>query len=125
MWFILWVRRGAKNMGKVFQARQGDILFISVADAEPLMGGSSPRADNVLAQGEATGHSHRLVGSAGWWPEMRTRANGEILVRGGEGMRVVHEEHGDITLPADTWILVRRQREYDPVAVERQRRARD
>ena len=56
---------------------------------------------------------------------MRTRANGEILVRGGEGMRVVHEEHGDITLPADTWILVRRQREYDPVAVERQRRARD
>jgi hypothetical protein len=112
-------------MGEIFQARQGDILFIGLADAELLLGGSSPRADTVLAHGEATGHSHRLVGPAGCQPEMHTRANGEILVRGREGMRVVHEEHGDITLPADTWILVRRQREYDPVAMERQRRVSD
>jgi hypothetical protein len=118
-------QRGAENMGDIFQARQGDILFIGVTGAESLLGDSSERVDTVLAHGEATGHSHRLVGPAGWRPEMRTRANGEILVRGGEGMRVVHEEHGDIALPADTWILVRRQREYDPVAAERQRRVSD
>ncbi len=112
-------------MAEAFQARQGDILFLGVDDAEALLGDSVPRSDTVLAHGEATGHSHRLVGPAGWRPEMRSRANGEILLRGGAGMRVVHEEHGDITLPADTWVLVRRQREYDPVVEGMHRRVSD
>ena len=112
-------------MAEGFQARQGDILFLGVGDAEALLRDTVPRSDTVLAHGEATGHSHRLVGPAGWRPEMRSRANGEILLRGGAGMRVVHEEHGDITLPADTWVLVRRQREYDPAVEGMHRRVSD
>jgi hypothetical protein len=38
---------------------------------------------------------------------------------------VGHDEHNVITLPANQWVCVTRQREYDPLSAERQRRVAD
>ncbi|WP_432975737.1 hypothetical protein [Dactylosporangium sp. CA-233914] len=68
----------------------------------------------VLARGEATGHAHVIVG-----PDTILLADRDdidrlfvkVVTRG----RVVHEEHGTITIPAGTYRIVR-QREYVPGA---------
>lgn len=103
-----------------FQSRQGDILFMAL-DGVPSLEGATPRTDKVLALGEATGHSHRLECTDSGCLEMHDMPSGDILVRGSGSIQVLHEEHAPIPLPSDRWVLVRRQREYDPVAMARQR----
>ncbi|RYD72011.1 MAG: hypothetical protein EOP84_23900 [Verrucomicrobiaceae bacterium] len=71
---------------------------------------------HVLAQGEATGHAHRLA---------KTEA-GEVFTVDGqmfidvieESATIVHEEHGPITLPRGCY-EVRIQREYTPQGIRR------
>lgn len=103
------------------QRRQGDILFIPV-EKEPKKGKqikSDPSRGIVIAEGEATGHLHRIQCP----PPAAVFYN--IKIEGGiDGMldrylhvrkpvSVIHDEHGPIDLPADGYI-VRRQREYTP-----------
>jgi hypothetical protein len=88
--------------------RQGDIFIADIA--------SVPRAarqltHGVLVEGEATGHSHRLedldtadVFQGGDSLYLRVR---------GDFARIVHQEHGPITLPRGTY-RVWKQREYSP-----------
>ena len=53
------------------------------------------RSDNVLADGEATGHSHRVVGeNVAVYGEQEER-----LLEIPNGGTVKHEEHKEITLP--------------------------
>jgi hypothetical protein len=40
-------------------------------------------------------------------------------------IKVGHDEHGSVTLPANQWIRITRQREYDPLDAEKQRQVRD
>ena len=91
--------------------RQGDI-FLARATSIPRE--AEPRPDCVLAEGELTGHSHRVAerGAA------RLYADGPSLyleVLAGSA-RVVHDEHGPVTLPRGVY-RVWRQREYTPQAI--------
>jgi hypothetical protein len=91
--------------------RQGDIL-ISTVRAIPK--GAVLRSHGVIAEGELTGHSHRIQHST----------TAELLEYGGslylrvlaDEARVVHEEHGPITVPWRMY-LVWQQREYTPKSI--------
>src|ERR1043166_110608 len=92
--------------------RQGDVL-LKRTEALPMgvnvKGIAVSRPSGVLAEGEATGHAHRVEDPAA----AHVLAMGDKLylrVRGG-GVRVTHEEHAPITLePGDYEVI--RQREY-------------
>lgn len=70
----------------------------------------------MLAQGEVTGHAHRLADPK----------QGDVYNIGGEmyldvlegGADIVHEEHGTVALPRGTY-QVRIQREYTPAGIRR------
>jgi hypothetical protein len=88
--------------------RHGDVL-VSEVDAIP--GDAVKRPHLVLAEGEMTGHAHRIaeVGSAELYqrgPEMFLRILAPTAT-------LVHDEHGPITLSQGTY-RVWRQREYAP-----------
>ena len=92
------------------QLRQGDVLLVKV-DAVP-EGAKKRRVKSkriVLAEGEATGHSHSL-------------AAGGVALYEHDGRRFVdlshtntleHEEHSPVGMDPGTYEVVR-QREYSP-----------
>ena len=98
--------------------RQGDILLVPVspddvpAEAVPAARDRAGRC--VLARGEATGHAHVVAGH-----DLRVLASpndvDQMFVEIVSRARLVHEEHGPITVPAG-WYQVVRQREYVPGA---------
>ena len=84
--------------------RQGDVLLMKI-DKLPE---TSVEKDNVLARGEATGHSHKIM-------------NGKVLQLNSQQYVVVekeaileHEEHDNIEIPQGIY-EVRIQREYNPI----------
>jgi hypothetical protein len=84
--------------------RQGDVLIVE----DLRVPNQRQRArDNVLVYGEATGHAHRVEGSAEVFDTPRGK---EIAAT--EPFRVVHEEHDTIEIPEGFYRVVR-QREYD------------
>jgi hypothetical protein len=91
--------------------RQGDVFF-AVADQVP--DGAELKPDCVLAEGEATGHSHRVdrPGTARLYTH-RSTLYLEVLA---DAATVVHQEHGPITLPRGAY-RVWQQREYTPQAI--------
>jgi hypothetical protein len=91
--------------------RQGDIF---IARVSRLPAGLQLRPHCVLAEGEVTGHSHRIKD-----PDtalLYAHATDYFLDVTAREATVVHEEHGPITLPRGTY-RVWRQREYSPEAV--------
>ena len=88
--------------------RHGDVL---IAPVEEVPAEARPRDGLILAQGEVTGHAHRV----------ETDARAELFEAGqqlflrvlGSPAKVVHEEHQPIELPPGNY-RVWRQREYDP-----------
>lgn len=83
--------------------RQGDILFRKVAvKSEKMM----KAKDFIVARGEATGHSHRVVGGELWTDE-----HGQMIVESDGDTAIVHDEHARIDLPKGFFEVVR-QREY-------------
>ncbi|ROO89373.1 hypothetical protein EDD29_7063 [Actinocorallia herbida] len=96
--------------------RQGDILIRPVdgAAVPPSVLALPPVARDsrgrvVLALGEATGHAHALTGPGTLYRTPQPMSPDYLHLS--EGGRLVHEEHGPITLPAG-WFQVVRQREY-------------
>jgi hypothetical protein len=88
--------------------RQGDI-FIQSAGGVPR--GAVRRAEPVLAEGELTGHQHRIEDSSTAAVfEHRGRVFLDVVA---ERARLVHQEHGSIELVRGSY-FVWRQREYDP-----------
>lgn len=85
--------------------RQGDIILQSV---KPTFG--KKLSHLTLAEGEVTGHSHRI-----------TNGNAELYEKEGtlylrvlsETATLTHEEHKAIEIPQGIW-MVRIQREYEP-----------
>ena len=88
--------------------RHGDVLIL---DPKPLPEAATKRLSNVVAEGEATGHAHRLVGGEVW-------GDGEngLMVVAGDGAKLTHEEHATLPLPptqqGDAYPIII-QREYD------------
>jgi hypothetical protein len=90
--------------------RQGD-LFIAAIRTLPR---NAPRLRHgILLEGEATGHSHYVedLGAA----QVFQGAEDLYLRVVAPSARIVHPEHGPITLPRGTY-RVWRQREYTPGA---------
>lgn len=84
--------------------QQGDVLLkpIKCVPTE-----ATAAADSVLAYGEATGHSHRLVGDA-----MKLVVGTAIYARVLEECRLLHEEHKALVVPPGEY-QVDFVREYD------------
>lgn len=88
--------------------RQGDVL-IKRLNKKP-RGQRKIRPDGVLAEGETTGHMHRV--------ESPTKAevyeiDGKLMLSTAKGVRIIHEEHDPVTLPAGDYQVIR-QREFTP-----------
>lgn len=105
------------------QIQQGDVTIELAAIPAEATKRRGPNA-NVLAEGEATGHAHRVqpVAKPDKKAKVETYELGQRLflrILGGD-CRVVHEEHGPITLTAGDY-EVGRVLEYDYDAEESRR----
>jgi len=95
------------------QWRQGDVFLIATAE---LPRDGRVQHQPILAEGEITGHAHRL----------KDPASGQVFAVGSnlyldviaESATVIHEEHGPVTLPRGGY-AVRIQREYSPKEIRR------
>ncbi len=89
--------------------RQGDVLIRQIVSLPKQK--AVRQTSGVLAEGETTGHAHRVENMTA--TEVFEIGNGLYLRVGEEGVRIVHEEHAPITLPAGNYEVIR-QREYSP-----------
>lgn len=108
---------------KNFQARQGDLFFRSISKL-PEKANLNKKTDAILAYGEMTGHAHKLTTPISDC-ESYVDENGDIYIRSDKEMNVGHDEHNTIILPANEWICVTRQKEYDCLSASRERLVRD
>jgi hypothetical protein len=101
--------------------RHGDLLLVPIA-AMP-RGKCEVRKDGVLALGEATGHAHRIADLTA--AEVYDIGEERFLVVSETGVRLSHEDHGDlhnpatgaaVALPSGTYQILRK-REYQPEAI--------
>lgn len=91
--------------------RQGDIYLAAIAE---LPAEAVPRPHCVLAEGEVTGHSHR-VEMPGTATLYALESNLYLHVTAPTA-HIVHDEHSTLTLPRGIY-RVWRQREYTPEAI--------
>jgi hypothetical protein len=94
--------------------RQGDIVIRQIPR---LPSGVERQVSAILAYGERTGHTHRLDGRGQVW-----RQDTRLYLKLEQPSRVVHDEHGPVTLPPGVYEVVG-QREY--VSSEEDRRVFD
>jgi len=108
---------------KKFQARQGDIFFEEI---KKLPENLKKRDNPILAYGEVTGHAHKIMDPPFSELDSFVDEQGDIYVRcQTQDISISHDEHDVVTLPQNKWICVTRQREYDPLAVEKERKVAD
>ncbi len=101
------------------QARQGDIFFKTVKDIPNNM---KKKTDNILAYGEVTGHSHKIMSPSISEMQSFVDEKGDIYVLSEhEDIKIGHDEHDVITLPKNEWICVSRQREFDALSSSREK----
>ena len=120
--------------------RQGDVVLIEVPSS--MIEGLRRRESRVIAYGEATGHWHDVEGSD--VAVLDAPANCSLktglgdmpvasFIHAKEDFSLVHhgspgDQHGAIpvteTIPGKTYAVVI-QREYDPIAVNRERKVVD
>lgn len=91
--------------------RQGDVY---VAAAKKVPAGAKLLPHCTLAEGEVTGHSHRVAERDG--AKLYAHGGTLFLVVAADAVTVVHDEHGPIPLPRGTY-RVWQQREYSPEAI--------
>lgn len=94
--------------------RQGDVLIVPASEI-PAAAVPVKRVHRavVLAEGEVTGHAHRIIAEGAELFEIEGLEDRFLRVLTEGGVDLVHEEHGIITLPVGDYV-VRRQREYTP-----------
>ena len=88
--------------------RQGDVLLIPLESAVQDCGHKLPHL--TLAEGEVTGHRHRISDGQA---ELYERDGTLYLKVLSLDATLTHEEHQAVSLPKGDW-LVRIQREYEP-----------
>jgi len=100
---------------------QGDLLIERVADMSPsgTIVQDAEAAPIILAQGEASGHSHAFYDRVTMFRDDRLARDiptglyvGHVRVEA-PSARLQHEEHGTLMLARGTY-RVRRQREFQP-----------
>ena len=92
--------------------RQGDVFLVPVAT---LPGGLSAHRP-VLAEGEVTGHAHRL--SSPGEAQVFAGKSGLFLEVSAATATIVHDEHQPVTVPRGHY-EIRIQREYHPKEIRR------
>ncbi len=85
--------------------RQGDLLFTQISTVPERL---HARANNVITEGEGTGHSHRLLAG-----RVLEDGQGSIFLEVLRATQVIHPEHHAIDLPPGCY-RVTRQRKYTP-----------
>jgi hypothetical protein len=93
--------------------RQGDVLIRRVKSLPAQK--AQLRLTGILAYGEVTGHAHRLEDLAKA-EVLEVGKKGLFLRVGGEGVRIIHEEHAPVELPAGNY-EIEIQREYTPAEI--------
>lgn len=87
--------------------RHGDVIIL---DSVPLPDGAEQSVSNIVAEGEATGHAHRITNGEVWDHE------GRLYVSANEDAALIHEEHSRLPLsalePGMAYPIII-QREYD------------
>lgn len=88
--------------------RQGDVILRPLSHTTPSLGRQLSHL--TLAEGEVTGHSHRISeGQAELYEK-----DGTLYLRVlSPEATLTHEEHNALSIPQGTW-QVRIQREYEP-----------
>lgn len=94
--------------------RQGDVLFRQIHGLPK--GERKKRENATLAYGEVTGHSHQVALEDREAAEVLEIGGGLYMQCSGDGIRIVHEEHGTVTLPEGLF-EVTIQREYAPEGI--------
>ena len=89
--------------------RQGDVLILPTGEKLGLLN-SQKLSHLTLAEGEMTGHSHRIAQG-----EAELHQKGDILYLKvlSDSATLTHEEHQSVAIPQGTW-MIRVQREYQP-----------
>ncbi|MEW6491373.1 MAG: hypothetical protein AB1589_02305 [Cyanobacteriota bacterium] len=85
--------------------RQGDVILLSVLQTE---GQKLPHL--TLAEGELTGHKHRISDGQAELYEKEGTLYLSVL---STTATLTHEEHNPIQVPQGNW-MIRIQREYEP-----------
>ena len=86
---------------------QGDLVIVE--DEIPKGIGEVQNHDGILARGEATGHSHRIIKG-----EVRFFLDGSIARAWAlTDLEIGHEDHPSIRIPADTTFRYHQEREAD------------
>ena len=85
--------------------RQGDILIVEISIIPDNLESSK---SNVIAEGEITGHCHRLDENS----DVFVGPTGDLYFEAKKDSDLVHDEHDTITIPEGTYKVIR-QREYD------------
>lgn len=83
--------------------RQGDVLFVRI---DELPEGLTPREDQIIVEGEVTGHHHKLMTG-----RVLEAATGQLYLEVLRATQVVHQEHQPLALEPGYYQVVR-QREY-------------
>lgn len=95
--------------------RQGDIFMAAVSD---IPAQAEKRVDGILAEGEITGHAHRI---ADFRRAELYEHDGQLYLRVvGDQAAITHDEHHEIVLPRGSY-RVWRQREFRSTLVPRSR----
>ncbi|MBD0344962.1 MAG: hypothetical protein ICV63_09125 [Coleofasciculus sp. Co-bin14] len=93
--------------------RQGDVILLSI---QPTVSQAAPQELGkklphlTLAEGEVTGHSHRVSEGKAQLYEKNGTLYLQVL---SDTATLTHEEHKAIKIPQGNW-MVRIQREYEP-----------
>lgn len=84
--------------------RQGDVILLPVQQSD------GQKLSHLIAEGEVTGHKHRISEGQAELSEKDATLYLRVL---SEVALLSHEEHQVIAIPQGNW-MVRIQREYEP-----------
>ena len=76
--------------------RQGDVLIFQIKkprNKKVTDFGFKPKGDNIIIEGEITGHLHEVTNGKLYEKE------GKLIVEAGKGCVLIHPEHASIPLP--------------------------
>ena len=114
----------------VEQKRQGDLFFERIGGSTKNKSTNKMTRNNtnILAHGEVTGHSHRVVTEKGFHfgedVNVYTDETGLMTIKSEVPFEVEHDEHGKLNFEAGEY-TVGRQREYDAINAMRERQVQD
>lgn len=101
--------------------RHGDVLLIRRENAAPEETAADER-EIVVAEGEVTGHAHRVRGRGAALRDLSSDTReGVLRLNLPQGGVIAHEEHGPITLPPGVYEIRHQRTMTQPGVWERVR----